>query len=114
MNDPIMPRPDPKELRDAIERMRAVNTAFYRGAVNAQVHAFIEFCGMQSKFIDMCQRALDSGQDFMGINKHSGETWDVYEHDIRYLAEKFSCIYGPVFKGREELKQLFIKEALSE
>lgn len=97
------------EMAEMIRRMRAANSTFYGLAVSTGVHAFIEFCGLQAKYIDLCNALLDSGIEFPMVNVHNDKRVDVAHHHIDYLAEKFECIYGPVFAGNPELVRYFIE-----
>ena len=58
------------EMREMIRKMRTVNKDFYAAATHTGCHAFIEFCGLQAKFIDICQEALDAGIELPMANTH--------------------------------------------
>lgn len=101
------------EREQQLAKMRVVSDTFYYSAIKINVHAFIEFCGLMNKFIDICERTSDAGVDFNTANRHVGQALKVETHDIEYLAEKFECIFGATFEGNPELKALFIKKAFS-
>lgn len=88
----------PEERAEQIKKMRAVANRFYGLATHTGTHAFIEFCGFMMKFIDICERTSEAGIDFNESNTHTGGELVVEEHDIVYLAEKFSCIFGPTLE----------------
>lgn len=98
-----------EDMEEMIVKMRNANAAFYGMAVQTGVHTFIEFCGLQSKFIDLCAELLAAGVEFPMVSVHTGKRVKVAEHHIDYLAEKFECIYGPIFAGNPELAQRFIQ-----
>lgn len=104
------------EMRAFIATMRAVNERFYwdcfRSGVGTNCHAFIEFAGLQGKFIDMCQAALDAGVEFPFANQHSGAPWPMETHHAEYLGEKFHCIYGFVLGSNPALREAFVATGL--
>lgn len=100
---------DKEHLQKKIAHLRKVNSVFYSGAVQGEIHAFIEFCGLQAKFIDIAQKMIDSGMDPRSSNIHTRNALPVEEHDIDYLAEKFECIFGAAFEQNPKLAQLFCK-----
>lgn len=93
----------PSELAAMIDRMRAVSAAFYRGAVQTNVHGFVEFCGLMNKYIDVCERARLDGIDFTAATVHGEVDLPVERHDIAYLAEKFACIFAPMMFANPEM-----------
>lgn len=104
------------ELRDAIEKMRNINDGFYwtcfHAGIGSTAHAFLEFCGLQSAYIQMCSRMLDRGIDFSSANVHGSVSPDMPAHSVIYLAEKFECIYGHAIGRDPKLSALFVKAAL--
>lgn len=104
------------ELRELIAKMRKYNEQFYwtlfGSGIGASAHAFIEFCGLQSAYIDVCEAALDSGIDFTQANVHSGGRVPLPAHKVAYIAEKFGCIFGHAIGDDHELREIFILGAL--
>lgn len=96
------------ERGEQIKAMRKVALAFYPQAANTHVHAFIEFCGLMQKFIDICEQTSKKGLDFNESNTHTGEALAVAAHDVRYLAEKFDCIFGPTLAD-PKMRQVFLE-----
>lgn len=94
------------ELLALAARMRAVSNAtydlFFRAGMGSEVHAFIEFNGLISKYVDICHRCAEQGIDFRFLNTHSGEGLPVEVHDMRYLGEKLDCILGPAIHANPE------------
>ena len=91
-----------KEERDSqIRKMRVAAANFYREATHTGVHAFVEFCGMMNKFVDICRRTSEAGRDFNEANIHNGEALAAENHDLAYLAEKFECIFGTTLQSPE-------------
>jgi hypothetical protein len=99
-----------EELEAMIKAMRAVSSAFYAGASRTRCHAFIEFCGLMSKYLDICELACQAGIDFTTANVHGDKTIPIEAHDLQYLAEKFECIFSGLLSTPEQ-KKLFVKFA---
>lgn len=91
-----------------LKHMKTVSGHFYTSAVIIQCHAFIEFTGLMNEYINICQNAHQSGQRFMFANKHSEEPLSIRPHQIKYLADKFDCIFGPMLKNPEN-RMIFLK-----
>ena len=91
-----------------------VYTLFFKSNMGGQVHAFIEFCGVLNKYVDICRRAAESGIDFTQANTHSNIQLPVEVHDMEYLGEKLRCIFGPAIdhnpEAREALKRALFGE----
>lgn len=90
----------PDELRSLLLRMEGVSEKvywlFFYAGMGAEVHAFIEFCGVLNKYVDICRRSVESGIDFTQMNTHTGRPLPVEVHDMEYLGEKLRCIFGPI------------------
>jgi hypothetical protein len=107
-----------EELLALAARMRAVSNAtydlFFTTGMGADVHAFIEFCGLLSKYCDICERCAEQGIDFRLLNTHSGQGLPVEKHDMRYLGEKLDCIFGPAIHAnraaRAALREMLFGE----
>src|SRR5277367_6719351 len=83
-----------KEMLAMVPKMREVSTTFYYSAQRVGNHAFIEFCGLMNKYIDLFEIAAKRGDQAPFANKHSGRRLGAQDHDMIYLAEKFDCIFG--------------------
>ena len=84
-----------------------VKDSFYAGARKVEIHQFLEFAGMISVWIDMV--ATSSEQLSSDQFKYNwGTIAHVKEHQIEYLAEKFDCIFGELFRD-EKMRSIFIK-----
>jgi hypothetical protein len=88
------------ELQTLVDDMRRVSTCvywmFFRENMGAKVHAFVEWNGVLSKYIDICARCAERGIDFRRLNVHTGGALPVEVHDMAYLGEKLQCIFGPM------------------
>lgn len=106
------------EMRNVIRKMREINERFYDlcffGSIGSSCHAFIEFAGLQAKFVDPCQAALDEGIEFPFANQHSAQEWPLHSHHAKYLGEKFHCIYGFAIGANHDLREEFIKSGLGQ
>lgn len=98
----------PEERTEALSWMRLVASHFYALATQGKAHAFIEFTGLMNEFIQICERAHASGQDFTQANTHSGQALPIEPYNAAYLAEKLNCIYGPALLNDEAARKLFI------
>lgn len=107
-----------EDLMKIVAAMREVSNrtydVFFWGNMGAYAHAFIEFNGLLSKYVDICQRAAEQGIDFTDANVHSGIPFPVEEHDMNYLGEKLQCIFGPMInanpRARAALKRALFDE----
>jgi hypothetical protein len=106
------------EMRAFIKTMREVTEKFYwmcfSAGIGSSCHAYIEFAGLQAKFVDLCQAALDAGIEFPFANQHAKIPWPMELHHAEYLGEKFHCIYGFALAADPELRATFIKSGLGE
>jgi len=104
------------EMRSTIRLMRSINSQFYAtvfsAGVGSRCHAFVEFAGLQAKFIDFCEEAMNQGVEFPFANTHGGIPVPLAAHHVEYLGEKFDCIYGFAIGGNKELRDIFIAAAL--
>lgn len=98
-----------EEQRELIGKMRAANNSIYLLLQAAGVHAFIEHCGLLSKFIDIAERSMQAGIDFTQSNTHSEGSLAMEGHDMEYLAEKLDCIYGPSLRANAKVRAAFLK-----
>lgn len=105
-----------EELKELVQDMRSITDRLYWtmfwGSIGGRAHAFIEFCGVMNKYVDICERASSQGIQFPFYNEHSKKPLPVEDHDVNYLAEKFACIFGPVFKNNPRLAKMFAEKAL--
>lgn len=101
------------EMRAMIRSMRDINQRFYGEVFHGGVpHAFIEFCGVQAEFINMCERMLAQGIEFPCVNRHCETQFRVPDFQARYLGEKFGCIFKQLLPD-ESSRRVFIEEAFS-
>ena len=75
---------------------RAVNRFYWQLAFPIGCHPFIEFAGLMSVFVTMCEESLAAGIDYSQATAHTGQALVAAPHHVTYLAEKFGCIFGPV------------------
>lgn len=99
-----------EELLRLVARMRAVSNAtydlFFTTGMGGDVHAFIEFCGVLSKYVDICERCAQQGIDFRHLNTHGNTALPVENHDMEYLGEKLDCIFGPALRSNPAAAQV--------
>ena len=92
------------ELQTMINQMKLVSSSFYPQAQRTGNHAFIEFCGLMNEYIQMCDLTLHRNMDFTTCNVHTGNELQAQDFHIKYLAEKFECIFGPLFQNLQHRK----------
>lgn len=102
-----------RELDEIITTMRRVAhdtyALFFSAGMGSSCHAFLEFNGLISKYVDICQNCAKAGIDFTVLNQHSSQALPVADHDINYLVEKLDCIFGPAIRANEQTKAAFAK-----
>lgn len=114
------PKVDPETKRRAaiIQDMKMLASAtynmFFKENMASKCHAFMEFNGLLSKYIELCQAANDAGIDFTTANKHNALALPVAPHDMEYLAEKLACMFGPTLRANPEAKDAFLRVLIGE
>lgn len=89
-------------------QMTVTCNRYYQEAVASHCHPWIEFCGLQSEYIQLCRRAHAQGLDFTQANTHSGIALPMQDYNAQYIAEKLNCIYGPALLNSKPLADAFI------
>lgn len=97
------------ELKEMIAKMRAVSGGFYPAACSTGCHAFIEFTGLMTEFIKLCEQSLAAEMDFASSNTHSGKALVVHPYNAAYIVEKLDCIFGPSIRSSKEVEAEFAK-----
>lgn len=90
------------ELEVSLQKMTAAKDTFYRLAMDAHCHAFVEFAGVMHQYIQSCREALDKGIDFAFVNKHNGNSLPLPDHGAAYLGEKIGCIWAGALNDPEK------------
>lgn len=105
-------RPERRTAKQAADDMESFVNRLYWTMFNERwgddCHAFLEFCGLMSKFAEICKRAQEQGIDFRHANKHLGEPVPMEAHDGDYLGDKFDCIFGPSLRANPEALEAFL------
>lgn len=81
---------------------------FFNQGYGSACHAFLEFNGLMSKYIDLCENADAVGIDFTQANVHNDIALPMESHDAGYLAEKLDCIFGPSLRANPEALEVFL------
>lgn len=97
-----------EELAAMLPKMREASNEFYPKAQQIGNHAFIEFTGLMNEYINICRRSLDRNVDFATANVHSGVALEPEDFQVRYMCEKFECIFGAMFQ-KPEYRQMFME-----
>lgn len=101
------------ELDRMIEEMQIAANAFYIMARDTNCHPFVEFCGFMNEYIKICKDALAEGVDFSFSTEHSGLPIPIKEHQGKYIAEKFGCIFGPAMRANPRVWRIFCDQVLA-
>lgn len=101
------------EMRAMIRSMRDINSRFYAEVFHGGVpHAFIEFCGVQGEFINMCDLMLAQGIEFPLVNRHGSTQFQVHDFQAAYLGEKFGCIFKMLLPD-DNSRRIFAESAFN-
>lgn len=93
------------EADATLASMRVASDLFYKGAVRAGCHAFIEFTGLINEYISVCAGMSAKGDhSWVTANTHSERPLPIALHQAKYLAEKLDCIFGPSLRVSAELR----------
>lgn len=87
-----------EELKIMIKRMSQIKDGFYFQAVQTHSHPFVEFAGMMSKYIELCEELKTP---FLPAKK-------VPAHNLEYLAEKIGCVFGDLLSNKSN-RDAFVK-----
>lgn len=79
-----------KELENSLLTMRAASNLFYAMAIQCNHHQFVEFNGLLSKYIGLCEQTLAKNVDFV---QSPFRHFEYADHDINYINEKLDCIF---------------------
>lgn len=100
--------PNVENHRETVKILRQLNAEFYSMCFNAGVgsraHAFIEFNGLMSKYIDLVSMAVEGGMDPQLLNEHNNTPLPVEDHDMEYFGEKLRCMFGPTLDANPAAK----------
>lgn len=109
---------EPEEREKLLETMnelsKRVYWAFFHAGIGQTCHAFIEFNGVLSKYVDLCRKAHEAGIDFTQANTHNDIPFPCEAHDMAYLGEKLGCIFGPALRANPKAKRAFLEAMLGE
>lgn len=104
----------PEERARTINALKQQVQAFYWACfthnIGGRAHAFLEFCGIMTAYVQVLESAVRAGLDPQELNAHTGEPIPVQGHEIQYLAEKLNCIFGPVLSSNPEARKILLKE----
>ena len=76
------------ERQRTLQQMARIVDGFYHHAVKLNVHTFVEFAGFMKEYINMLQKMLDEGIDFIDNEIRAKP------YQMAYVAEKLDCIFG--------------------
>lgn len=91
-------------LPECIQKMKQASSNFYKEAIHSGNHAFIEFTGLMTEYINICEDNMKAGVNFSEANRHCGTRMRVEPYRIEYLKEKLECIFEGLEKeGTEKI-----------
>ena len=90
-----------EELEAMLPLMAQASNEFYPKAQRIGNHAFIEFTGLMNEYIQICRRSLEREVDFAAANVHSGVSLEPEDYQVKYMCEKFECIFGAMFQKKK-------------
>ena len=109
-----MTEEDRQCCEEALVKMKSVVKATYSICacmdIASYCHAFMEFNGLMSKYVDLCENMFKKDIDFRTMNTHLGSPVPCAAHDIEYFAEKLSCMFGPAVRSSAETRKVFLGE----
>jgi len=98
------------ELEVSLEKMNSAATFFYHHAARTGCQHFIEFCGLQREYVNLCIDALEANLDFMQNEFQES----IKSYRLQYMAEKLNAIFGPILaKSTPAQREEFIKILIS-
>lgn len=81
-----------------LSKMKEAQEVFYRLAVDAGHHQFIEINGFATELIKICTCMLEDGIDFQENRLR------LHSEQARYIGGKLECIFGPALHDVETLQ----------
>lgn len=106
------------ELEEIVSRMDRISSDVYwlmfRRGIGSDAPPFLEFCGLMSKYVQVCRAAAKKGVQFPFANEHTGMALPMETYDVDYLAEKFACIFGPYFRAQPKMADRFMRRVLGD
>ena len=91
----------PQTPEETLLRMQAIVNQFYREAVCANCHPFLEFAGLMEEYLKICRYNLERGTDFRNCHEHSGIQLQFESWHVNYLNEKLGCIFNGALEVRQ-------------
>lgn len=76
--------------------------ACFHTGIGSKCHAFLEFNGVMSKYVELVRLAEAEGIDPQHINQHLPLALKVDNHHLEYLGEKLRCIFAPFIRDNPE------------
>lgn len=76
--------------------------ACFHHGIGSKCHAFIEFNGVMSKYIELVRLAEAAGIDPQHISQHLPLALQVDNHHLEYLGDKLRCIFAPFIRNNPE------------
>lgn len=85
---------DTLTAEESLQRMQQAVNHFYRLAVLANCHPFLEVAGFMEELLKIYRHNLTLGIDFRDCHRHSGRTLQMEDWHLNYINEKIRCIFN--------------------
>lgn len=79
---------------ETLQRMQRAVNHFYREAVHANYHPFLEMAGLMEEYLKVCRHNLERGTDFRDCHAHKGIMLHLESWHVNYINEKLRCIFN--------------------
>lgn len=104
----------PPEHARSVNAVEQASRQFYwvcfAAGVGGCAHAFMEFNGLMRAYCQLLEKAVRAGLDPQELNVHGGKPLPIEGHEVKYLAEKLNCIFGPVLASNAQARAILLKE----
>jgi len=89
------------ELLRRLDELQELSDSYYRTACKIGMHTFIEHTGFINEHLKILRKAAVAGVDVANLSNHSNDLLRVEPYEVDYLAEKFACMFAPLFKKKK-------------
>jgi len=94
------------ELLAQLQALQDLSNLYYEKSRAIGIHSLIEHTGLINEHLQILRRAVhEEAVDVAELNVHCGLTVRVQPFEVLYLAEKFSCMFVPLFRDANAWNQ---------
>ena len=84
-----------EDLREEVEQLYK---RLFILNVGGKFHAFLEWCGVMSEHLNICEDMIRNGAPAFSMNRHTGSTPPIPPYRVTYMGEKLECIFDGLIK----------------